>query len=215
MSSPSRPVRDADGYAITPEIVLGAYAARCFPMADSRRGRIRWYRPAERAVITWDAWTVPRSLAKVIRNRRPYRITCDRDCPAVLAACADRDSTWISGDIERLYLALHAQGHVHSVEAWDATGALVGGLYGLAVGGCFCGESMFTRADDAAKICVVHLVHRLQAMGFAMLDCQQQTPHMERFGCRMVADADYAAMLSACARPCDFGPPGELASPWP
>jgi leucyl/phenylalanyl-tRNA---protein transferase len=193
-------VRDIDGHPITPDTVLTAYQQRCFPMAESRGGPIAWYRPQMRAVITWDRYTVSRSLAKVLR-KEPYRITIDRCFPQVIAACAERDSTWISHDVEALYVALHRQGHAHSVEAWDASGALVGGLYGLAIGGCFCGESMFHRAPDASKACVVHLANRLQERGFAMIDCQQQTPHMERFGAYEIADRTYARMLIGCAGP--------------
>jgi len=190
-------IHDADGSPVTPELVLRAYWQRCFPMADGRRGRLRWYRPETRAVITWDSWKIPESLVKVMR-RKPYRITINQAFLRVIQLCAERKSTWISTDVEKLYLALHERGLVHSLEAWDAAGELVGGLYGLCLGGCFCGESMFHRADDAAKICVVHLVERLQARGFRMLDCQQQTPHMERFGAREISDRDYAALLAAC-----------------
>jgi leucyl/phenylalanyl-tRNA--protein transferase len=197
-------VKDADGNPVTPDVILNAYWQRCFPMAETRRGKFRWYRPATRAVITWDAWKVPSSLDKVIRNRRPYRISFDRAFPAVIAACAERDSTWISLGIEKLYVALHELGVAHSVEAWDADGTLVGGLYGICLGACFCGESMFHRADDAAKICVVALVERLQASGFRLLDCQQQTPHMQRFGAREIPDAEYAALLAACNEPREF-----------
>ena len=214
-------VRDADGNWITPGIILQAYAARMFPMADTRKGRFSWFRPEERAVITWDvnlpvsrleasspllgkpSWKIPDSLRKVMK-REPYRITFDQAFPAVIAACADRDSTWISLGIERLYTALHQLGHAHSVEAWSPAGELVGGCYGLVVGGVFCGESMFHRADDAAKICIVHLVARLRARGFSVLDCQQMTPHMARFGAYEISDDDYAHLLAAT-------PP---ASPW-
>jgi leucyl/phenylalanyl-tRNA--protein transferase len=190
-------VMDADGYPVTPELVLEAYWQRCFPMADHRSGRLRWFRPHARAIITWERWKVPDSLARTMR-KEPYRITIDRDFPAVVAACAERQSTWICGDIERLYTELHRRGVAHSLEAWNAEGELVGGLYGLCLGSCFCGESMFHRADDAAKICVVRLVERLRANGFAMLDCQQQTPHMARFGAYEVTDQDYAARLERC-----------------
>jgi leucyl/phenylalanyl-tRNA--protein transferase len=191
-------VRDADGNEVTPQVIINAYWQRCFPMADTRRGRFRWYRPATRAVITWDAWKVPDSLDKVIRNRRPYRITFDADFPAVIAACAERDETWISLGIEKLYIALHDLGLAHSVEAWDANNRLVGGLYGVVLGACFCGESMFHRAPDASKICAVHLVRRLQASGFKLLDCQQQNPHMGRFGAREISDEVYAELLAGC-----------------
>jgi leucyl/phenylalanyl-tRNA---protein transferase len=195
---PAVVVRDVDGHPITPDTVLTAYRQRCFPMAESRGGPIAWYRPQTRAVITWDRFSVPRSLAKVLR-KQPYRITIDRSFAAVISACAERASTWISHDVEALYVALHHQGHAHSVEAWDASGALVGGLYGLSVGSCFCGESMFHRAPDASKACVVHLVARLQERGFRMIDCQQQTPHMQRFGAYEVSDRVYVRMLAACS----------------
>ncbi len=204
----NRPILDADGSEVTPELILTAYRQRCFPMADSRRGRIRWYRPTVRAVITWDRFKVPESLVKTMR-RHPYRYTCDTAFAAVIAACAERTSTWISRDIERLYVALHERGVAHSLEAWDASGALVGGLYGLAIGSCFCGESMFHRADDAAKIAVVLLVERLRKQGFRVLDCQQQTPHMERFGAYEIPDAAYAALLGDGADDLEFGPTGE------
>lgn len=204
-------VRDIDGVVITPELLLQAYANRCFPMADHRDGPIGWYRPARRAIITWDRFTVPRSLAKTAR-RKPYRITCDQAFERVIAACADRRTTWISHGIEQLYVELHRLGIAHSVEAWDGSGVLVGGCYGLALGGCFSGESMFHRADDAAKLCVLFLVRRLQAQGFALLDCQQQTPHMERFGAYEVTDRAYAAKLAATSGYPDFGPAGEMES---
>jgi leucyl/phenylalanyl-tRNA--protein transferase len=202
MSSPPE-VRDADGYRITAELVLEAYWQGCFPMADHRLGRLRWYRPNRRAIITWDRYKVPRSLEKVAR-KQPYTLTIDRDFAAVAAGCAQRISTWISPDIERLYGELHRLGHAHSVEAWNAAGELVGGLYGLAIGGCFCGESMFHRADDAAKLCVMHLVERLQARGFLMLDCQQQTPHMQRFGAYEVGEQDYSVLLARCHEAREF-----------
>jgi leucyl/phenylalanyl-tRNA--protein transferase len=131
-------------------------------------------------------------------------LSIDRAFPTVVAECAARSTTWISSDIELLYTELHRLGHAHSVEAWDGTGALVGGLYGIVLGSCFCGESMFHRADDAAKICVMHLVARLQERGFAMLDCQQQTPHMERFGAYEVSEREYAQLLAACRMDCRF-----------
>jgi leucyl/phenylalanyl-tRNA--protein transferase len=196
-------VRDADGYLITSEIILQAYWQGCFPMAESRDGRLRWYRPSQRAIITWDRWKVPRSLDKVAR-KHPYALSVDRAFPDVVAACAMRTTTWISPDIELLYTALHRQGHAHSVEAWDQAGTLVGGLYGIVLGSCFCGESMFHQADDAAKICVMHLVGLLQARGFTLLDCQQQTPHMERFGAYEVSEMEYAALLAACRKDCVF-----------
>lgn len=190
-----RLVYDANGTLVTPDLIVRAYESRCFPMAEDRGGLINWYRPQTRAILTWDRWKVPRSLAKTAR-REPYRLSYDEAFEDIIAACADRDETWISQDIEALYGELHRRGIAHSVEAWDhASGDLVGGLYGLCIGGCFCGESMFHREPDASKLCVIHLVERLQRSGFAVLDCQQQTPHMERFGAYEVDDGDYAELL--------------------
>lgn len=206
MAEASRTIRDLHGQAVTPEVVLIAYRElRCFPMCAARDQPIGWYRPQRRAILTWDRYRVPRSLAKVLRNRRPYRITVDRAFAAVIAACAERPETWIGRDIEALYTELHRLGHAHSVEAWDGEGRLVGGLYGLSVGGCFCGESMFHRADDASKACVVHLVGLLQSLGYSLLDCQQQTAHMARFGAYEVDDRTYAALLATAPPP----------RPWP
>lgn len=196
----SHVIHDVDGHPITSETVLAAYRLRCFPMAETRGGPIAWYRPSRRSVITWDRFAVPRSLAKVLR-KQPFRITVDRCFAEVIAACAERAQTWISHDVEALYVELHRQGHAHSVEAWAADGALAGGLYGLVIGGCFCGESMFHRAPDASKACVVELVARLQARGFGLLDCQQQTPHMERFGAHEITDREFARLLTAAAPP--------------
>ncbi len=177
-------IHDVDGHLITPDTVLAAYRLRCFPMAETRGGPIAWYRPTRRAVITWDRFTVPRSLAKTLR-KQPFRITVDRCFAEVIAACAQRDQTWISHDVEALYVELHRQGHAHSVEAWDADGALAGGLYGLAIGGS----------------CVVELVGLLRAKGFALLDCQQQTPHMQRFGAREITDRAFAQLLAQAGTP--------------
>jgi leucyl/phenylalanyl-tRNA---protein transferase len=195
-----RIVRDADGYPITPDVVLAAYRHGLFPMADSRAAPIRWYQPRERAIITWDRYVIPKSLSKVARNKQPFTLTINRDFSAVIAACAERSATWISHDVQLLYETLHRMGHAHSVEAW-ADGQLLGGCYGLAIGGIFCGESMFHRANDAAKLCVMHLVERLQANGFLALDCQQQTPHMERFGAYEIGHEAYAALLQRAAEP--------------
>lgn len=190
-------VRDIDGFPITPDTVLAAYWQRCFPMAEARDGAIAWYRPSTRAIITWDRFVVPDSLRKVLK-RQPFQLSLDTAFASVIAACAERSSTWISRDVEALYSELHRRGIAHSVEARDAGGTLVGGLYGLALGACFCGESMFHHADDAGKACVVHLVGHLQARGFRLLDCQQQSPHMQRFGAYEISDRAYAGMLRAC-----------------
>ena len=187
-------VFDADGTPIMPDLLLHAYRDRLFPMAEDREERFRWFRPPVRAVITWDTWRIPRSLKKIAK-KQPYRISFDEDFEGVIAQCAERSDTWICRDIERLFIAAYKRGYAHSVEAWRDD-ELVGGLYGLCIGGCFCGESMFHRADHASKLCVIALVERLQASDFGLLDCQQQTPHMQRFGAYEVTDSAYAALLA-------------------
>jgi leucyl/phenylalanyl-tRNA---protein transferase len=194
MSAPR--VVDESGAEITPDLILRAYLARCFPMAEHRHGPIAWYRPARRSIITFDRFHVPRSLAKVARQA-PFRLSTDEAFPAVIAGCADRRTTWISAGLEQLYIELHRQGHAHSIEAWDGE-ELVGGLYGLAIGGCFCGESMFHRRPEASKLCVLELVRVLKDHDFRLIDCQQQTAHMARFGARLVSDRDYAQLLAEC-----------------
>lgn len=190
-------VWDADGHPVTPDVLVEAYRQRLFPMADDREGAFAWVRPPLRAVVTWDRFRIPRSLRKTAA-RAPYRLTVDRAFDRVIAACAERTVTWLCRDLERLYRALYRRGQAHSVEAWDAEGRLVGGCYGLAVGGCFCGESMFHRADDAAKLCVLRLIAHLRQRGFRLLDIQQLTPHMERLGAIEIDDAGYERLFTPC-----------------
>jgi leucyl/phenylalanyl-tRNA---protein transferase len=194
---PGREIRDVYGNLVSPAMLLAAYRSRCFPMAEHRYGRIDWFRPHRRAIITWDQFKLPRSLRKTWR-KKPYQLSLNRDFSSVIAACAERGDTWISEDVEQLYRQLHGLGVAHSCEAWDAEGRLVGGLYGLVIGGCFCGESMFHRANDAAKLCVLFLIHLLRRHGFSLLDCQQQTPHMQRLGAYEVSDQSYAGLFGAC-----------------
>lgn len=195
----SSPIRDRDGYPVDAHLVLRAYAAGCFPMADSRDGRLAWYRPETRAIITWDRLRCPRSLRKVMAHQ-PFRLAFNQDFGAVVSACADRRETWIGWDIQHLFENLHEQGHAHCVAAYDAAGALVGGCYGLALGRLFCGESMFHRASDASKIAVWYLIQGLQDAGFQALDCQQQSDHMQRFGAYEITAEDYQILLDDCLR---------------
>ena len=186
---------------LDPDLVLRGYAAGIFPM-DGPDG-LHWYRPNPRAVIPLDGrFHVPASLARVVRGGR-FRVTTDRAFDAVLRACGDRggagaeDGTWISAAIADAYGALHRRGHAHSVEVWDGGGALVGGLYGVALGGAFFGESMFHRARDASKVALVDLVRRLRAGGFVLLDTQYLTDHLARFGAYVVPRRVYEAALAA------------------
>lgn len=161
-------------------------------MADAR-GRIDWFTADPRAILELDGLHVPRSLCKTIR-RAFYEIRIDTIFRSVIEGCARRPSTWISQKIVEAYSTLHTLGYAHSVEAWRG-GRLRGGLYGLTLGGAFFGESMFADEADASKVCVVALVERLRARGFVLLDCQQQTAHMARFGATLISGRDYQSRL--------------------
>ena len=168
---------------LTPDLLLGAYRIGVFPMADPD-GEIGWYAPDPRAVLPLDAFHVPKTLAKTVRQGR-FEVVVDRDFEGTVRACAapraDHDETWISEDIVEAYVGLHDLGFAHSVECW-ADGAFAGGLYGVALNGAFFGESMVTRVRDASKVALVHLVERLRAGGFVLLDTQMSTGHLARFG---------------------------------
>ncbi|MGO4564929.1 leucyl/phenylalanyl-tRNA--protein transferase [Rhizobium sp. 2YAF20] len=184
---------------ITPEILLRAYSIGLFPMAESADDpEIFWVEPELRGVLPLDAFHVSKSLAKTVRQK-PFDIRYDWDFDGVIAACAEhtsgRPSTWINRTIRTLYSALHKVGHAHSVEAWDGK-KLVGGLYGVSLGSAFFGESMFSRRTDASKICLVHLVERLQAKGFTLLDTQFTTEHLKNFGAIDVPKDEYTSMLA-------------------
>ncbi len=169
-------------------------------MAESRHSRtLYWLDPERRGVIPLDAgFHLPRKLAKTLRNG-PYAVTANRAFAQVIAGCAapapGREDSWINREIEALFVALHRAGHAHSVETW-AGGELVGGLYGVSVGGAFFGESMFSRARDASKAALVHLVARLRIGGFIMLDAQFQTEHLSQFGTEEVPRAEYKRRLA-------------------
>jgi leucyl/phenylalanyl-tRNA---protein transferase len=170
---------------ITPELLLRAYRAGPFPMAETRAGyRLYWLDPELRGVLPLDHFHLPRRLARTVLSDR-YRVTADAAFERVIAACAEaaprRAETWINPTIERLFVSLHEMGHAHSVECWEGD-ELVGGLYGLAIGGVFFGESMFSRARDASKVALVHLVARLRLGGFTLLDTQLVTAHLTQFG---------------------------------
>ena len=169
-------------------------------MADPDDGdRIFWCAPDPRAVLPLDGLRVSRSLRQRLR-RGTYRVTADRAFNDVVEGCAapapGREQTWISAEIAEAYRLLHRLGHAHSVECWDGSGALVGGLYGVALGGAFFGESMFSRATDASKVALVRLVERLRVGGFSLLDVQMQTPHLARLGVVEVSREAYEARLA-------------------
>ena len=182
-------------------LLLNAYASGWFPMAVDHE--IHWFSPDPRGVVPLEAVHVPRRLARVVRSRR-FRIEIDRAFVDVMRACAaDRDSddpgTWISDEIVASYTALHARGFAHSVEAWNGD-RLAGGLYGVAMGGAFFGESMFHHETDASKVAFVALVERLRTRGFTLLDTQWVTPHLEQFGAIEIPRAEYLKRLHASLR---------------
>jgi len=185
------------GGDLDPERVLTAYRSGIFPWY-SQGQPILWWSPDPRMVLFTEELRIQRSLAKRIRQQR-YRITLDRAFAEVVERCAltarpDQRGTWITTEMSEAYAHLHALGHAHSVEAWEGD-ELVGGLYGVAVGRLFSGESMFATAPDASKIAFVHLVTQLREWGFPLIDCQVHTPHLERFGAREIPRRDYLAAL--------------------
>src|SRR5688500_17982284 len=162
-------------------------------MADER-GRIGWYSPDPRAIFPLDEFHVPRSLRKTLA-KRPFEIRVDSAFEDVMRACADRDPTGINDANVKNYVSLHEKGLAHSVEAWK-DGKLVGGLYGVALGGAFMGESMFSRATDSSKACLVALVERLREKKFVLLDSQMPTEHLMRFGQIVIPKEEYLARLA-------------------
>ena len=185
---------------ITPELMLRAYRHGLFPMAETRRGdRLYWLDPEKRGILPLDGFHVPRRLLRTVLSDR-FEVAADRDFPATIAACAatapGREDTWINPQIETLFATLHRMGVAHSVECREA-GVLVGGLYGVALGGVFFGESMFSRARDASKVALVHLVARLRLGGFRLLDTQFVTAHLAQFGAIEIPRVRYKARLAA------------------
>lgn len=205
--------KDDPHLELTPGLILRAYAAGVFPMADGAESEgVFWVDPRRRGVFPLDAFHIPRRLRRRLRQG-DFEVTVDRDYAAVIDACADRDETWINGDIRKLYLALHRMGHAHSVEV-RMDGALAGGLYGVRIGAAFFGESMFHRRTDASKIALVYLVARLRAGGFTLLDSQFVTDHLARFGAQSIPRERYHRMLDAAiAGRGDFGALPQDASP--
>jgi leucyl/phenylalanyl-tRNA--protein transferase len=189
---------------ITPTLLLQAYASGVFPMAEAADSdELFWVDPRRRGVLPLDGLHVPRRLARSFL-RGEFEIGIDRDFAAVVAACADRPETWINPQILRLYRELHRMGYAHSVEIWQ-DGALAGGLYGVALGGAFFGESMFSRRRDASKFALIALVARLNAGGFRLLDTQFVTAHLERLGAVEISRAAYHQRLQAAVnRRADF-----------
>jgi leucyl/phenylalanyl-tRNA---protein transferase len=190
-------------FQLTPDILIEAYAAGIFPMAESAEDpELFWVDPTRRGILPLDAFHVPRRLKRVLR-RGNFAVSVDTAFAAVIHGCAEasetRPATWINDEIVRLYSALFERGAAHSVECWH-DGELVGGLYGVSLGAAFFGESMFSRMTDASKVALVHLVTRLRLGGYRLLDTQFLTPHLAQFGAVEVTRARYHRMLAEALR---------------
>ncbi len=201
---------------LTPELMLAAYASGIFPMAEDRAaGELFWVDPRRRGIIPLDGFHISRSLRRRML-RGGYEIAIDRDFAATVAACADRPETWINAELEGLYAALHARGFAHSLEVWQED-RLVGGVFGIALGGAFFGESMFSRVTDASKIALAYLVDRLRQGGFALFDTQFLTKHLASLGAVEIPRAAYRRRLAEALElradftaPPAFPPPQEV-----
>jgi leucyl/phenylalanyl-tRNA--protein transferase len=180
---------------IDPDVLLRAYAIGVFPMSDSRDAEeVFWVEPKRRAVIPLDGLKVSHSLRKTIRSDR-FEVSADRHFEEVIRRCADRPETWINTPIEESFVRLHALGFAHSIECRHQ-GALVGGLYGVALGRAFFGESMFSAETDASKVALAWLVARLKVGGYSLLDCQFMTEHLRTLGAVEITKKDYLGLLS-------------------
>ena len=186
----------AAGGDLSADRLIQAYRHGCFPFFFTGQPLL-WWSPDPRTVLFPEELHISRSMAKLLRQQR-YQVTFDRDFASVIRACAAPrdgvDDTWISTDIQNAYVELHERGYAHSVEVWD-NGNLVGGLYGLAIGQLYFGESMFSRADNASKFGFITLAKQLQAWGFVMIDCQMPTEHLHSLGARSISRQQFADYL--------------------
>ncbi|MCA1776890.1 MAG: leucyl/phenylalanyl-tRNA--protein transferase [Loktanella sp.] len=200
-----------EGPKISPELLLAAYRAGVFPMSEGRDDpEVFWVDPRQRGILPLDAFRMSRSLRKTIR-RGHLHATTDLAFDRVVEGCAAREETWINATIFDLYAQLHAQGHAHSVEIWQDE-ALVGGVYGVVIGGAFFGESMFSTVTDASKMALAYLVDRLRTQGFTLFDTQFVTDHLLSLGAVEIPRSAYhAALADAVLRRVDYGPAGMMA----
>ena len=181
---------------LDPRLLLQGYATGIFPMADSRDAdELFWVEPRNRAIIPLDKFHISRSLRRTLRSGK-FEVTRDIAFARVIAACAEREETWINAELEQAMIALHGSGNAHSIEVW-ADGDLAGGLYGVKLGRAFFGESMFSRKTDASKVALAWLVARLKAGNFTLLDCQFMTEHLASLGAVTVTRETYVTLLAA------------------
>ncbi len=194
--------RREDREMIPPEVLLQGYKLGIFPMA-MENGEIEWFSPNPRAILPLDSFKIPHGLRRVLRQGR-FDIRANSAFDEVMRMCAARDDTWINHEIIASYTQLHRLGHAHSLETWQ-DGELAGGLYGVAVGGAFFGESMFHRVTNASKVALCALVERLRDRGFTLLDTQWQTPHLRQFGVVEIQRRHYLRLLARAVQlPCAF-----------
>lgn len=187
MLSPSHP-------ALTPDLMIRAYAAGIFPMSDgAHHPEVFWVDPQRRGVFPLDSFHISRSLRKRLQ-RGGYEIAINRDFAGTVLSCADRDETWINAQIFSTYLALHAQGYAHSIEVWEG-GQMIGGVFGIALGAGFFGESMFSARTDGSKIALAYLIHRLRVGGFQLFDTQFTTEHLQSLGAVDLPRVEYRRRL--------------------
>ena len=203
-------MRDA---SLSPDLLLHAYASGIFPMAEARDDpEVFWVDPMHRGILPPERFHVSRSLARRIR-RSGFTASVNTDFPGVIDACADRPETWINDTIRALYIALYASGHAHSLEIREGS-ELVGGVYGVALGAAFFGESMFSTRTDASKVALAYLVDRLRLGGFRLFDVQFLTPHLESLGAIEIPRGRYHTLLAeAVAAEADFSAPGPVPAP--
>ena len=187
-----------DDIDLTPDLLLRAYASGIFPMGDEDTGAVHWFAPDPRGILPLDDFHIPDTLHRRVR-KRAFSVTSDRAFERVIRQCADRTRTWITPRIIDAYTALHRRGAAHSVECWQ-DGDLAGGLYGVALGGAFFGESMFFEVSNASKVALVHLVRQLRAGGFSLLDVQYSNPHLEQFGVTEIPREAYERRLDRALR---------------
>ena len=203
---------------IDPFLLLRAYAIGVFPMSDDRDDEeVYWVEPRKRAILPLDQFHLSRSLAKTIRSER-FRVSVDEDFTGIVRLCAqsapDRPTTWINHEIERSYRHLHELGFAHSVECWEGA-ELVGGLYGVALGRAFFGDSMVSRRTDASKVALAWLVARMRASGMQLLDCQFMTDHLRSLGAIEIDQRDYQSLLGSALAGVELGDESTLLSDGP
>lgn len=190
--------KGTDDIGLDSELLLVGYCSGYFPMAESRNGTIRWFSPDPRAIIPLESFSISRSLRQSIRKRK-FELKINTEFRRVMEECAARDQTWISDEIINAYVQLHERGFAHSVESWQG-GELVGGLYGVSIGGAFFGESMFSRSRDASKVALATLVDRLRSRNFILLDTQFMTEHLQQFGTVDISRTKYLKILERAIR---------------